>query len=134
MRFVCICGKEAAKAELSSEFKAGHEIGNIGLGKSYLFFKKGFSKYYINYSDLKCAFRRVMLVPAKMCCGKGNLQVDYLVLSDGVNELAQVQLPGHNAAKLLMEELKVKSPETSLICPENLKSSKDMKDKSNTNE
>ena len=55
-------------------------------------------------------FRRVMEVPAKMCCGKGNFAIENLVLCDNEKELAVIQLPGTKAARLLMEELKEKIP------------------------
>ena len=52
------------------------------------------------------AFRRVQLIQTKMCCGRGDLQIENLVLCGrGEKELAQVQLPGARAGEIMMEEL-----------------------------
>jgi hypothetical protein len=50
-------------------------------------------------------------VPAKLCCGKGDLEVENLVICGDKGELAQIQLPGTRAAKVLMEELENLIPE-----------------------
>ncbi len=51
-----------------------------------------------------------MLVPAKMCCGRGDFAVEYLVICDSDRELAQIQLPGSHAAKVLMERMLALAP------------------------
>ena len=57
-------------------------------------------------------FRRVLAVPAKLCCGKGDFEIENLVIcGENDQELAQVQLPGRKAAQILMEELKNRVPE-----------------------
>lgn len=96
---------------VSQEYDSAREIGVVKLGESYLFFRKGRRIYYILYQDIKRYFRRVMAVPMKMCCGKGSLEVEHLVICSDERELAQIQLPGTRAAKALVEELKIKIPE-----------------------
>ncbi len=69
------------------------------------------TRYYIPYRDVRRCFRRVELIPAKMCCGKGSFELENLVVCGEAGELIQVQLPGTKAAKLLMEELQERIPE-----------------------
>ena len=102
---------------LDREFKAGREIGIIKLGERCLFFRKYLKIYYIPYQDITRAFRRVMEVPMKMCCGKGEFQMEYLVICAGEQEIAQIQLPGTKAARLVMDELKSKLPDAQFSSP-----------------
>lgn len=107
---------------LDVEKKEARQIGVIRLGKENLMFRVGLKNYYIPYAELKNCFRRVMDVPAKMCCGNGNLRVENLVISDGEKELAVIQIPGERAAKELMKELKERCPNTDFSVPAALKS------------
>jgi hypothetical protein len=102
---------QAEAKQLESEYTAAREIGKIRLGEQRLYFRSGRKVYYIPYANVRRCFRRVMLVPAKLCCGKGDLEVENLVLCGDSGELAQIQLPGTRAAKILMEELKILIPE-----------------------
>ena len=96
---------------LKSEFSSSRQIGSVRLGDTCLFFKSGFKQYYIPYTDIKSCFRRVMGVPMKVCCGKGELQIENLVIGDDEKELAVVQLPGTIAARELIAELKERIPD-----------------------
>ena len=100
----------AADAALKSDFDAGRAIGNVQLGNTYLFFKEKRKLYYIPYSDMTRVFRRVMMVQTKMCCGKGNLEVENLVVCAESGEVAQIQLPGERAGKVLLEEIAKLAP------------------------
>ena len=102
---------------LSEEYKNSREIGVMRIGQDHLFFRAGLRTYAINYSDVKNCFRRVQEVPAKMCCGKGNFQIESIVISDGVKELAQIQMPGTKASKAAFEELKNKMPSADFSAP-----------------
>jgi hypothetical protein len=96
---------------LASEYETAREIGKLRLGELRLYFRKGQKIYFIPYANVRRCFRRVMLVPAKLCCGKGDLEVENLVICGDKGELAQIQLPGTRAAKVLMEELENLIPE-----------------------
>lgn len=100
----------AEEAVLKNEHSAGRAIGNVQLGDSYLFFKEKRKVYYIPYVDVTRVFRRVMMVQTKMCCGKGNLEVENLVICGQAGELAQVQLPGARAGVILLEEVAKRAP------------------------
>lgn len=113
MRFVSIYGSSVDKAVLLSDYKSGEFYKNICLGKSYFYFKSLFTKYYIPYDEIKCAFKRVKVLPHK----NGTLQVDYLVLSDGTKELAEIQFAGRKAAADVMDELKRRCKNASFHCP-----------------
>lgn len=112
MKFNPLTTSQAEESQLASEYKAAREIGKIRLGELRLYFKKGLSVYYIPYHDICRMFRRVVAVPAKLCCGKGDFEIENLVIcGEGDVELAQIQLPGAKAARILMEELKRLVPE-----------------------
>lgn len=110
--------EEADKQDMEQDYKGSREIGIIRIGKEYLYFRRLRRIYYIPYADIRRCFRRVMLVPAKLCCGKGNLEVENLVICTDRGEAAQIQLPGAKAGKLLLEELKKRLPDAEFT-PEN---------------
>lgn len=115
---------EETKA-LTQEYKSAHEIGVIRVGENCLFFKKAFKIYYIQYKNLARAYRRVLLVPAKMCCGSGEFPIENLVIHNSKDEeIAVISVPGEKAGIMLLEELKQKSPITILVCPEKPKPEK----------
>ena len=102
---------------LTKEYRAAHAVGVFRVGSDHLFFRAGLKYYAIPCAAVTRFFRRVQQVPAKMCCGQGNFQIESLVLCGRANsadgpetELAQIQLPGVKAARLLMEELQEKLP------------------------
>ena len=96
----------APDAALKADYDAGRSVGNVQLGNAYLFFKEKRKLYYIAYAEMTRVFRRVMLVQTKMCCGKGDLQVENLVIcGQDEKELIQVQLPGARAGVIMLEEL-----------------------------
>lgn len=96
---------------LAGEYKSGREIGCATLGETCLFFKVKRKVSYIPYTDITRAFRRVQLVGMKMCCGKGDLEVENIVIcGEGDQELAMIQLPGARAGKIMLEELEARIP------------------------
>ena len=110
MKFESLTSQAADASLLPEEHKQAREIGKLRLGQRNLFFRAGLKSYYIPYSDIERYFRRVMQVPAKMCCGKGNFEIENLVICGGGRELAQIQLPGAKAAKIVMESLAELAP------------------------
>ena len=100
----------ADDAALRSDYAAGRAIGNVQLGDRFFFFKEKRKMYYIPYADMTRVFRRVVLVQAKMCCGKGNLEVENIVVCTEKGEVAQVQLPGARAGVILLEEVSKRAP------------------------
>ena len=111
MKFYPLASAADSPEALSAEYKAAREIGKIRLGELHLFCRAGTKRYYIPYRDVRRCFRRVELVSAKMCCGRGNLEIENLVVCGDGGELIQVQLPGTKAARILMEELRERIPE-----------------------
>ena len=106
MKFCPLASEAPDRESLASEFKSSREIGRVRMGELHLFLRVGLKTYYIPYRDVRRCFRRVQLIPAKMCCGRGDLEVENLVVCGDAGELIQVQLPGTKAAKILMEELR----------------------------
>ena len=100
----------APDVDLKTDYDGGRAIGNVQLGNTYLFFKDKRKLYYIPYADVTRVFRRVQLVQTKMCCGKGNLEVENLVICTEAGEIAQIQLPGARAGVILLEEVAKRAP------------------------
>lgn len=117
MKFNPITQTNVDNQILETEYRQARQIGNVRLGETCLMFKSKLKNYYIPYSEIKRCFRRIMGVNIKMCCGKGELQVENLVISDGENELAVIQLPGKRAAVELMKDLKKRMPDADFSAP-----------------
>ena len=104
---------------LSIEYKEGRKIGNVTLGDTCMFFKAKLKVSYIPYADVFRAFRRVQLIQTKMCCGKGNLEIENIVICDkDENEVVQIQLPGERAGIVMLEELESRWPHIKIGKPE----------------
>ena len=121
MRFALLPTGDAEAPETRrlwrDEYRAGHRIGVLSLGARHVFFRKGFTVYVLPYARMSRYFRRVLSVPARIgCCAGGELRIEHLVLcaadgdSGAERELAQVQLPGERAAKVVMDELERLAP------------------------
>ena len=105
MKFYPLTNLTSDEKNLKAEYDAGRAIGNVRLGGETLFFKEKRKIYYVSLGEITRCFRRVLLVQTKMCCGKGNLEVENLVICGENGELAQIQLPGERAGKILLEEI-----------------------------
>ena len=110
---------EIAESVLNTEYKEGRDIGPVILGETCLFFKMKRTVNYVPYADITRAFRRIQLVGMKMCCGKGSLEVENLVIcKEGDEELAMIQLPGTRAGVIMLEELEKRVPGIQIGKPE----------------
>lgn len=117
MKLYSINGEPFKDPALLEEHGAAREIGIVRLGEEDLFFRVRLRTYFIPYKDIVRAFRRVFTVPANVCCGKGQMDMEYLVICDEEKELAQIQLPGEKAAKEVMRVLGEKAPHVKLKKP-----------------
>lgn len=117
MKFCALTVAEENTDSLQTEYKNAQEIGKLRLGTERLYFRSARKIYYIRYTDIHRYFRRVMLVPAKLCCGKGDFAIEHLVICDADKELAQIQLPGSRAAKVLMERMSSLAPDAMVGMP-----------------
>lgn len=102
--------------ELRPEYKAAKSYGVIRLGSTCFFFRRGVKIYYITYKEIVRYFRRVMLIPTGT--KRGDMRLETLIICDEKGELAQIQIPGVNAAKDLMDEMKSKAPHADSTCPD----------------
>ena len=126
MKFYSLTTADTDVTSLKQEYKSARETGIIRLGESCLFFCKRFKVYYITYKEITRVFRRVMTVPAN---GRGEFAIEHLVIFAGEVEVAQIQMPGTNAAKALMDELKQVVPEAQFTRPAETKDTVKEKDK-----
>jgi len=116
MKFYPVTGS-VETSSLTEDYKNARAIGVIRLGQEVLYFRARMKVYYIPYGDIRHCFRRVQQVPAKMCCGRGNFDIESLVIGDADKELAVIQLPGTHAARELMKALKEKMPACDFSAP-----------------
>ena len=114
MKFASLTSRTEEKTFLQSEYAQAYSVGKLRLGQERLYFRAGLRTYYIPYCDIRRYFRRVTQVPAKLCCGRGNFEIESLVICDGERELAQIELPGARAAKAVMERMAQLAPEAAV--------------------
>ncbi|MCR5108560.1 MAG: hypothetical protein K6B28_10415 [Lachnospiraceae bacterium] len=120
MGFYSVTG-ETEKSILKDEYRNGDKIGLVTLGNTCLFFKSGWKKYYIPYSDIKRCFRRVHVLPIKnKKTGENSLQVESVVVMDVQKELAQIQFPGKNSVDDFLKKIVEKNPDISTALPRKL--------------
>jgi hypothetical protein len=72
--------------------------------------------YYVAYEEMTRCFRRVLLIP--VAGGKKNMRLETLVIADKKGDLAQIQIPGADAARALLKEIKEKAPHADFTCPD----------------
>lgn len=115
MKYHALNCAEVDKTVLDSDHAGAREIGNVHLGELYFYFRVRSRLYYLPYTQITRCFRRVELVQARMCCGKGNLEVENIVIcGENDEEIAQIQLPGAKAGKILLEEMAKRAPHCSI--------------------
>ncbi|MCC8107332.1 MAG: hypothetical protein LIO99_15260 [Clostridiales bacterium] len=117
MRFYPLTAGEQPDDQLAADYRSAREIGVVRLGEMVFFFKRQRKVYYVPYEKIRRCFRRVQLVPARLCCGQGDLPVENFVICSDEGELAQIQLPGERAGKALLEEMKSRVPDAEFGCP-----------------
>lgn len=111
MKYYALNCAEAEKSVLDADHSGARQIGNVHLGKLYFYFRVRTRLYYLPYSQITRCFRRVELVSARMCCGKGNFEIENIVIcGENDEEIAQIQLPGAKAGKILLEEMAKLAP------------------------
>lgn len=115
MMFFPLKNKIAERKILRMEYKVAKATGVVRMGQNIFFFRQGLKVYYITYEEVAKCFRRVMVISAG--AEKGNMELETLVIADNERELAQIQLPGAEAAKRLLEELKLKMPHADFSSP-----------------
>lgn len=103
--------------DLSGELREGHTIGPVTVSKNNLFIKKGLRRYYIAYAEAERIFRRVRRLHANICCGDGDIEVEYLVIGIDGREVMEVTLPGKKAARMLMDEIRQTAPDLDTAAP-----------------
>ena len=99
---------------LEEEFRAAREIGRLRLGTAHLFLRTGTAVRYIPYQRIRRYFRRVEDVPLKLCCGRGSMASESLVVCGDSGELAQVPLPDTRAARIVMERMAQLAPDAAV--------------------
>ena len=118
MRITLLTPGNADNKALRDEYASARAFGTFRVGSRHLFFRAGLKLCAAAYDGLTRCYRRVMLVPAQLCCGSGDLEIDCLVLEDERKELAQIQMPGRKAAVAALECIAKAHPTLQTRCPQ----------------
>ena len=110
MKFKGLTGNEEQSDVLKADYESAAKVGVISLGNSHLFFRKLFKTYYVSYSDLSAAYRRVYMVK-----GKSSLAAEFLVLVSSGKEIANIGVPGSKNAREILETIKEKAPHAETV-------------------
>lgn len=102
---------------LKEEFDAAKPIGSLRIGNRHLFFRAALKHYAIPFNEILGCFRRIRAVDTKLCCGRGTMEMEYLVVRTATGEAAEIGLPGKRAAQKVMEILKAKIPDADFTVP-----------------
>lgn len=102
---------EAGRGELREDYRTGRKIGKISLGARCFYLRTPRAVYYIPYGRVTRYFRRVRGVPAALCCARGEFRMEHFVICGEEGELAEVELPGKQAALVLMECMERRAPQ-----------------------
>ncbi len=116
MKFQVLSGQGASherKADeaLEKDYREAIQTGALRIGTENVFFKSGLKTCCIPFSETDRVFRRVIAVPAGLCCGSMNVEIETIVFARDGKELAQVQMPGSKAAREAFAILKETLPD-----------------------
>lgn len=117
MKFSPLRTASADAAELAKEYRTAKKIDVLRLGEEHLFFRKKMTAFYLSYRELDRFFRRVMMVPVRVSCCKGEMAVEHIVLCSGGEELAVLLLADPRTAPSVMEALKERAPHAESVKP-----------------
>ena len=102
---------------LEQEFKAAEPTGTMRIGTKHLFFRVGLKHYAIPFTEITGCFRRVRAVETRLCCGRGTMEMESIVVRTEEGEAAEISVPGRKAAVKLMEQLKQALPDADFAAP-----------------
>ena len=117
MKFYTIEGDILNDGGAAADYGSARSIGPMKIGSTYAFFKAGLKTFAVAGAELDRVYRRVLLVPARMCCGRGDLAVENIVLEKDGKQIAEIRMPGERAGKAALEEMKKIAPGASFTCP-----------------
>ena len=99
--------------ELDQDFKQGISKGQVKLGESAIFWKKGLRWYVVKTDQVDRAYRRVEEVNSRVCCGSVCFHVQKLelLLKDGAKLSLQISEGDAKAAETLYKLMREKHPQ-----------------------
>lgn len=106
MARLCPYREEYRTEAAEAEFKNVIMYGKSGSGKNYFYFRKMLTTYYVPYTDVVNAYRRVQLVSCGDCCAGDNLNMQMVVIDLKDGEAIESGLSGEKQAEILMELIK----------------------------
>ena len=87
----------------------------VRLGEENLSYKKAFKWKELSYSDIRHAYLRVEEVNAKMCCGRANFDMIFLMLqTDSLPDPLKLPITKIEKGKEMLSLIHRKNPETKI--------------------
>lgn len=117
MKFECYTSTKMEQAVCKEDFASADGMNNVFFGDKAVYLKKLTKILYIPYADMDRIFRRVMQVPVKMCCGRGDLEIQYLVIMKEDKQIIELQVPSKTGAVILFDEVKKRAPQLQFTRP-----------------
>ncbi|MDD6347875.1 MAG: hypothetical protein PUA52_07730 [Lachnospiraceae bacterium] len=95
-----------ASEEAAADFKNVIMYGKTGIGSRYFFFRKLLTTYYLPFSEVVNAYRRVQLVSCGACTAGDHLNMQMVVveLKDGTSVVSDIS--GEKQAEIVIEAIK----------------------------
>lgn len=117
MKFYPLKTAAADAGALAAEYRGARKVDVFRMGERHLFFSRRMTVCYIPFADIDRFFRRVLLVPMRVSCCGGEMEVENLVICSGGEELAVVLLRDPRMALTVMEEMKARAPHAESVKP-----------------
>ena len=98
---------------LDAQFAGARKFGKVRLGTDAIFWRSGLKLYTIPFNRVRRIFRRISSVAAKICCGRQNFDIEWivLILADGTEVEIHIGDDAKREAEGLLDALKQTHPE-----------------------
>ena len=84
---------------LEQDYQDAQKVEQVYLGQQCFFYPGMFKLYYIPYSRIQWAYRRAEENHMTMCCGKGYVDIWYLLLYAEGRQIAKLEFQRPESAK-----------------------------------
>lgn len=95
---------------LRRDYAQSRNLGEVRLGKRWLFFRKFLGAAYLPYDRVVRAWLRQEEVKARLCCGTANFDQFYLVLECAGGQRRRGQVIDKKAGQACLEHIQDQNP------------------------
>lgn len=98
-------------AILEQDYQNARHIENAALGQQCFYYPAMFRLRYLPYEQLQWAYLRAEENHVTMCCGKGYIDIWYLILYADGRQTAKIEFQKKESAKEVFTSLTEKNPQ-----------------------